>query len=297
MKKIYLLVMLALIVASVSGCTSIRGGRIYKLPYDTIAFEEGVYSNSADVNDTYPCIEYAGRTYVYYGNLNGRMKNVVDHCLGYVVDSDNPDNRDLRIYSLAGTDDYLVRYYVGGIMEQPDCFRAVDTIGMTIDTPSCIQSNYDAIWGEDVLSKWERRSDVRRAEKYLGMKLDDATSVSGYDDHGGFLGDGTLLLRFTFSDDGIVDKMTGKGWRDLPMSNNCQIIAWGSEFYGALLTDLHGWQLIPHIDNGYYYFYDRHSEAKDRYDDTNVHSRSSWNLVFAVYDSDEHILYFAEFDT
>ena len=58
-----------------------------------------------------------------------------------------------------------------------------------------------------------------------------------------------------------------------------------------------GEALFPKVENGYYYFYDRHSESKDHFDDTNVLSRHSFNFVIAIFDTDTNRLYYSKFDT
>ena len=54
---------------------------------------------------------------------------------------------------------------------------------------------------------------------------------------------------------------------------------------------------IPVIDEGYYFFYDRHDQAKDRYDDSDLFGRPSFNFTFAVYDTKENKLYICKFNT
>ena len=54
---------------------------------------------------------------------------------------------------------------------------------------------------------------------------------------------------------------------------------------------------IPQIENGYYYFYDRHDEATDPYDDSEFLARFSFNFTLAIYDSDTNTLYLCEYDT
>lgn len=54
---------------------------------------------------------------------------------------------------------------------------------------------------------------------------------------------------------------------------------------------------IPEINNGYYYFLDRHLEAKNKHDDTDLNNRYSRNFSLAIYDADNKIIYFYEMDT
>ena len=49
------------------------------------------------------------------------------------------------------------------------------------------------------------------------------------------------------------------------------------------------------MDN--YYFLDRHSESKDRYDSSDLNNRFSWNFTLALLDVDKNIIYYYELDT
>ena len=66
---------------------------------------------------------------------------------------------------------------------------------------------------------------------------------------------------------------------------------------GPYLTDDNNNPVIPQIENGYYYFLDRHSRSVDSYDDSDVLDRYSFNFTIAIYDADNDILYYVEFDT
>ena len=129
----------AALLFALSGC----GRRIDSdLPAAPIEFHTGTFVNPADPDDTCQSIEYNGRTYIWYGTL----KNTIDgddvgRCLGYIV-QDGVIMKDVRIFLLNADPDanYLVRFSIGGIMEQPDFFRALDTRGKTITTPPYIES-------------------------------------------------------------------------------------------------------------------------------------------------------------
>ena len=51
------------------------------------------------------------------------------------------------------------------------------------------------------------------------------------------------------------------------------------------------------VEEGFYYFYDRHSQSQDPFDDSELHQLYSWNFTLAVYDSKNERLYYYEFDT
>ena len=54
---------------------------------------------------------------------------------------------------------------------------------------------------------------------------------------------------------------------------------------------------IPAIENGFYCFLDRHSEASNPSDDADLFDRASMNFSLALYDSDTNKFYYIEFDT
>ena len=128
-----------------AGC----GRRIdFELPEKPIEFHTGTFVNPADPDDTYQSIEYNGRTYVVFGTLKNSINGGdVGQCLGYIV-QDGVIMKDLRIFLLNADPDanFLVRFAIGGFMNQPDFFRALDTMGKTIDTPPYIESLDYSCW-------------------------------------------------------------------------------------------------------------------------------------------------------
>ena len=125
------------------------GKRIdYGLPEKPIEFHTGTFVNPADPDDTCQSIEYDGRTYIWYGTIKHRIGgNDVGKCLGYIV-QDGVVMKDSRIFLLNADPDanYLVLISTGGIMEQPDFFRALDSKGKTISTPQYIESLNSSYW-------------------------------------------------------------------------------------------------------------------------------------------------------
>ena len=128
-----------------AGC----GQRIdFELPEKPIEFHTGTFVNPADPDDACQSIEYDGRTYIWYGTLTGKIDgNDVGKCLGYLV-QDGAVMKDSRIFLLNADPDanYLVRFSIGGFMDQPDFFRALDSKGKTISTPPYIESLGSSYW-------------------------------------------------------------------------------------------------------------------------------------------------------
>lgn len=147
--------------------------------------------------------------------------------------------------------------------------------------------------------KKDTQSDISDS---IGIDVSKGTVLTDSDSHGGFHGDGMMFQQITFEDSKLLDEIKDNGsWKTMPLSQNIEARVYGVEEdtsrIGPYLTDESGDTIIPNIQNGYYYFYDRHSESKEPYNDEDVLNRASFNFTLAVYDSDNHVLYYVEFDT
>ena len=147
MKKCFqsVLCLATVMLLILAGC----GRRIdYSLPENPIEFHTGTFANPADPGDTYQSIEYNGRTYIGYGILKSSINGGdVGKCLGYII-QDGVKMDDMRVFLLNADPDanYLVRFAVGGFMDQPNFFRAIDTRGKMIGTPGYIESLDYLFW-------------------------------------------------------------------------------------------------------------------------------------------------------
>ena len=115
----------------------------------------------------------------------------------------------------------------------------------------------------------EKRSTQEKVGDALGLDLSGAKVMSESDTHGGFHGDGIEIIQLRVGDI-PVDFENRAGWHKLPVSNDCP-----------------GWWLangtIPEdVEDGYWYFYDRHREAGDRYDYSASLARYSYNYTLAI---------------
>lgn len=135
-------------------------------------------------------------------------------------------------------------------------------------------------------------------KRYFGFSKEDFTVIEEKDTHGGFHGDGfyTLILDCSGHADAAL-KLTD-GWNKLPLSENLNLIMYGGQrdsvIYGYHLSE---YAQMPPIENGFYCFKDRHSEAEDAKDDSELLSRYSFNFSLAVYDCGTDRLYYFEYDT
>ena len=137
-----------LISATLMMCGCQRGsyGINYELPDEPIKFSTQTFVSPVDKNDTYSAIKYNDRLYLPYGTLDKTLKgDDVGACLGYIV-QDGVEDKGARIYLLTATDDYLAEIFINAGMQQPIFFRAEDTIGKNIDTPSYSHSLNYGVW-------------------------------------------------------------------------------------------------------------------------------------------------------
>ena len=146
---------------------------------------------------------------------------------------------------------------------------------------------------------FEELSHIEYVQELSGLDITESVIVSEEDSHGGFLGDGVLTVKFDCTEisDSVLQQI--QHWNALPLSKNIRLIMYGGSEYGI---NFDGYNLaeeygIPYVENGCYYFRDRHSESTDPTIDTNLLSRSSYNFSLLLYDLDKSILYLFEYDT
>lgn len=136
---------------------------------------------------------------------------------------------------------------------------------------------------------------ISDTHEYFGFSKREFTVVEEVDTHGGFHGDGTYCLILDCSENKEKALKKVSDWKELPMSDNIHSLMYGGlRFNGQGLAEEAKW---PKVENGYYFFEDRHSESKDSSDDSQLFYRHSYNFSIAVYDTDTNMFYYFEFDT
>lgn len=115
------------------------------------------------------------------------------------------------------------------------------------------------------------------AARHLQLNLDNATVLEEWDTHGGFHGDGETFVKLSCPDG--FEQSFGSEWKPLPLEGEAYpyFYEWGGVFEYPE-TDK---RCIPEVKNGYWYF----------------KNTGALNWDFAIYDCDENILYFYEFDS
>jgi len=154
------------------------------------------------------------------------------------------------------------------------------------------------------MSACKSKDSTKHISKTLGVDVSKGTLVKDMDSHGGFHGDGMSFIEITFSDtdqDLVEQIKSNGGWNGLPLTENLSAAVYGKErdnrIMGPLITNDEYEQLFPVVENGYYFFYDRHTDSKDNKDDTDLFNRYSYNFTIAIYDIDTRALYYYKLDT
>ena len=130
-------------------------------------------------------------------------------------------------------------------------------------------------------------------QKLCGLDLSGCSIVSVEDTHGGFHGDGELIVIFdcTEAADCVAAQMAD--WKAFPMTQPLQNFMYGGDRYIGIADRM----AIPEVTNGWYFFWDRHSESTDPIDERGLLERHSLNFTLVLYDADRLRLYLFELDT
>jgi len=138
--------------------------------------------------------------------------------------------------------------------------------------------------------------------KTIGVDVSAGEVMSESDTHGGFHGDGDTVVVIQFADTSFSDQIKdNEEWNAMPLTENLITLVYGihteTSSIGPMIHSGDNVPVVPEIENGYYYFRDRHSQSTDPKDDTNVLNRASYNFTIAIFDVDANILYYLELDT
>ena len=136
----------------------------------------------------------------------------------------------------------------------------------------------------------------------IGVDVSAGEVISKSDSHGGFHGDGSAVIEIQLKDTSISDQIKdNEDWNALPLTENLTALVYGIQkedsSVGPMIHSGDGAPVIPEVENGYYYFLDRHSQSTNPKDDSGVLGRASYNFTIAIYDADCQTLYYMELDT
>lgn len=136
---------------------------------------------------------------------------------------------------------------------------------------------------------------VKDVSKKLEINNNTCKTEKAIDTHGGFLGDGDYFAKITCSN--LEVNQLSSNWKKLPLSEPLTKIKELIQCTGNGCQTFYERYGIPEINNGYYYFYDRHSDSKNQYDDQEINDRSSYNFNLVICDIDNNTIYYYELDT
>lgn len=142
---------------------------------------------------------------------------------------------------------------------------------------------------------------LREISDTIGVDVTGGTLLEHADTHGGFLGDGERIFCVRLTQAQATELMGStqekKFWHPLPLSENLSAAVYGSRTDAVSFGPLFPEGTVPPVENGCWFFCDRHSQSIDPVDDSRLHDRSSWNFTAAIFDADTNILYYLELDT
>lgn len=152
-------------------------------------------------------------------------------------------------------------------------------------------------WGCVAVLFWFAVREYYETSNYVTRELEGIDVSAGeivyeIDDHGGFLGEGKMVVQIQFSDEDfekLLDEVSGK-WRAFPLSYEIRYAL-------RMILDEGRESDVLNIRHGYWYFYDRHYESKDPYDDSKLLNRHSYNYTVGICDTDKKRVYYIEMDT
>lgn len=125
----------------------------------------------------------------------------------------------------------------------------------------------------------------------IEVKIPIFSKMEEKDTHGGFHGDGETFVKVYFSNkqaEEFKNKINENNhWQELPMPERLQ----------DSISNAYEVTQIPMIENGYWFFLDRHSEATDKYNYNEIFDRPSFNFSVSVFDPDSNMLYIYVLDT
>lgn len=110
----------------------------------------------------------------------------------------------------------------------------------------------------------------------------------------GFFGDGYYYVKIdcTIENEKILKQISN--WNELPLTNNIELLLYGGENYNYNLSDNIS---LEKIENGYYYFVNNHSYATNRYSDNDLFELSSFDFIIVIYDLNNKVLHYYEYNT
>ena len=139
------------------------------------------------------------------------------------------------------------------------------------------------------------KSRIKKMSERIEINIDECQIENREDSHGGFLGDGEMFSKISCPN--IKYEELSSNWKELPLSDSLNEVTHLKQCIDDGCNDIYERYLIPTNINGYYYFLDRHSDSRDKFDDSEINIRSSYNFTLAILEKDTNTIYYYELDT
>ena len=128
--------------------------------------------------------------------------------------------------------------------------------------------------------------------KNIEINNETCKIVKQSDSHDYFHGDGEYFAKIKCSKESNLSN----NWKKLPLTKPLEEVTKMANCSNECKNFYQRYK-VPKITNGYYYFNDRHYKSTDKFDDTNLNNRASWNFTLALFDIDNNVIYYYEMDT
>lgn len=139
----------------------------------------------------------------------------------------------------------------------------------------------------------EKREMYKQIVQEIGISIPYYSKIEYRKNYPGFNGDGTTYCKIFFTEeqaDVFLDVVKYKKyWEKLPMPEKLQ--------QKVSMDNCNYIECMEIVQNGYWYFWDRHSEATDRHNENDIYDRCSYNYTVSVYDVDNKVLHYYTLDT
>lgn len=137
---------------------------------------------------------------------------------------------------------------------------------------------------------------------YLNADISQGVLVESVDTRTFLRSIGATMETYAFADDRFLLQISDNpSWYALPLSAPLAAAAYGSQegqtTIGPYLTDAAGDPLLPPVENGYFYFLDRHTQSKNNKDPALILDRYYMHFILALYDADAKMLYYCTLET
>lgn len=136
--------------------------------------------------------------------------------------------------------------------------------------------------------------DVTYISEHIGIDISGSEIIEKTDTHGGFHGDGMMFVQIEIDNKNFEQELKKSGkWSQEP-SELTEILLYGNEEWSPYIADDNGKPLMKKIKNGYYFIINN-TDSNEK--ESEWEEMSSVNVIVAVYDVDNNILYYYEIDT